>query len=71
MRKIKAIVCAIVAVVAIVLLITDTFGAGTGTQYLYNFACMTVILPLCIYFSGIMESQHPELFCGDGQDGTR
>lgn len=54
-KKLRAIICAVLIIVAGAPVITDYFGSGTALQYSYNMAYLLVILPVLIALSGIVE----------------
>lgn len=55
MKRIRAVAAVLLGIVAGVPLFADSFGVGTTTQYIYNFAYLVIVLPACIYISGIMD----------------
>lgn len=65
-QRIVNTICALVIVAGIVITSTDgiiaLFGFAHFWQYLFNFAFICVIVPLCIAASDISERVQPELF---------
>ena len=60
MKRIRVVAAVLLGIAAGVPLFTDSFGVGTATQYIYNFVYLVVVLPACIYISGVMERE----YCG-------
>ena len=63
-QNIIDIVCAVVVVIALVIMITDPFGIGTAKQYGANAVCLASIA-LAIAKSSLIERLHPEDFQRD------
>ena len=64
-------ICALIIVAGIIITSTDAivalFGCAHFWQYLFNFAFICIIVPLCIAASDLPERVRPELFGEDVQ----